>query len=286
MSFVSLAVLCLWVSHTAVFSVGAVPTGFPASGNGLWYSEPAVNWSTQYLPIGNGYLGAMINGNPVYDRIQLNLESLWSGGPFQDPAYNGGNHPASEAGYLATQLARIRQTIFTSSNGTIPDVRPLPIDAGAYGSYSGAGYLNVNRTASGKITNYARWLDMDTAVLKTISYFCSNPSRACTVHTVASTPGALSATFSFASLDGLPTPNITCLDSTTLQLRGYASSPGMVYEVLAKVQQSGPTNATAGCVADSKTKAALLVTQNATEAWSAPEQSHVLPSAPKAQVLK
>ncbi|KAF8604839.1 glycoside hydrolase family 95 protein [Ceratobasidium sp. AG-I] len=277
MSFVSLAALCLWVSHTAVFSVGAVPTGFPASGNGLWYSEPAVNWSTQYLPIGNGYLGAMINGNPVYDRIQLNLESLWSGGPFQDPAYNGGNHPASEAGYLATQLARIRQTIFTSSNGTIPDVRPLPIDAGAYGSYSGAGYLNVNRTASGKITNYARWLDMDTAVLKTTwtepsssfnrSYFCSNPSRACTVHTVASTPGALSATFSFASLDGLPTPNITCLDSTTLQLRGYASSPGMIYEILAKVQQSGPTNATAGCVADSKTKAALLVTQNATEAW-------------------
>lgn len=27
----------------------------------------------------------MINGNPVYDRIQLNIESLWSGGPFQDP---------------------------------------------------------------------------------------------------------------------------------------------------------------------------------------------------------
>jgi alpha-L-fucosidase 2 len=34
----------------------AVPSGFPTSGNGLWYTEPAVNWSTQYLPIGNGYL--------------------------------------------------------------------------------------------------------------------------------------------------------------------------------------------------------------------------------------
>lgn len=101
MSFISLAALGLWASHV----VGAVPSGFPTSGNGLWYSEPAVNWSTQYLPIGNGYLGgmfynyilsslsygshigdaAMINGDPVYDRIQLNLESLWSGGPFQDP---------------------------------------------------------------------------------------------------------------------------------------------------------------------------------------------------------
>lgn len=42
--------------------VGA-PVGFPASGNGLWYAQPAVNWSTQYLPIGNGYLG----GTPTPD---------------------------------------------------------------------------------------------------------------------------------------------------------------------------------------------------------------------------
>lgn len=37
--------------------VTAIPSGFPSTGNGLWYTEPAVNWSTQYLPIGNGYLG-------------------------------------------------------------------------------------------------------------------------------------------------------------------------------------------------------------------------------------
>lgn len=115
MALISLA-LGLGIS---VSGAAAVPAGFPSSGNGLWYTEPAVNWSTQYLPIGNGYLGAMVNGNPVSDRVQLNIESLWSGGPFADPDYNGGNHPASEAGYLATQLARIRNTIFTSSNGTI-----------------------------------------------------------------------------------------------------------------------------------------------------------------------
>ncbi|CAE6459283.1 unnamed protein product [Rhizoctonia solani] len=163
MSLVSLALGLLGSGGLAL----AVPSGFPTSGNGLWYSEPAVNWSTQYLPIGNGYLGAMINGNPASDRIQLNIESLWSGGPFADQSYNGGNHQPSERAYLASQLARIRNTIFTSSNGTIRGVEPLPIDAGAYGSYSGAGYLNVNRTASGKATSYARWLDMDNAVLKT-----------------------------------------------------------------------------------------------------------------------
>ncbi|KAJ1300892.1 hypothetical protein OPQ81_003318 [Rhizoctonia solani] len=273
MAFVSLALGLLGSGAAAV----AAPSGFPASGNGLWYTEPAVNWSTQYLPIGNGYLGAMVNGNPVFDRIQLNIESLWSGGPFADPSYNGGNHQPSERSYLASQLARIRDTIFSSSNGTIEGVEPLPIDAGAYGSYSGAGYLNINRTASGGATNYARWLDMDNAVLNTIwtepsgsfnrTYFCSNPTRACTVHTVSSTPGGFSATFSFSSLDGLPTRNITCLDNNTIQLRGYAGSPGMLYEILGKIQQSGPANSSAGCSVDEKTGDAVLVVKGSTEAW-------------------
>lgn len=118
---------------------------------------------------------------------------------------------------------------------------------------------------------------MDTAVLKTTwsepsgsfnrSYFCSNPTRACTVHTVSSTPGALSATFSFSSLDGLPAREITCLDSTTVQLRGYAASPGMLYEILARIQQSGPVNSTAGCAVDAKSGEALLITKGSTEAW-------------------
>lgn len=70
-------------------------------------------------------------------------------------SYNGRNHNASDAGYLATQLARIRQSIFHSKDGTIPgsssvcsckpililcplsipqDIYPLPSAAGAYGT--------------------------------------------------------------------------------------------------------------------------------------------------------
>ncbi|KEP50433.1 glycoside hydrolase family 95 protein [Rhizoctonia solani 123E] len=266
-------VLSLWGSAVTV----SAPFGFPTSGNGLWYSEPAVNWSMQYLPIGNGYLGAMINGDPISDRIQLNIESLWSGGPFADPTYNGGNHQPSEQSYLASELARIRNTIFTSSNGTIPGVEPLSVYPGAYGSYSGAGYLNINRTASGNLTNYARWLDMDHAVLKTVwtepcgsfnrTYFCSNPTRACTVHTVSSTPGGFTANFSFSSLLGLPTPNITCLDTSTIWLRGYVGSPGMLYEILGTIQQTGPSNSTGRCILDANSGHAVLVVNGSTEAW-------------------
>ena len=33
----------------------------------------------------NSALSAMINGQTTQEVTQLNIESLWSGGPFQDP---------------------------------------------------------------------------------------------------------------------------------------------------------------------------------------------------------
>ncbi len=58
----------------------------------LWYDEAAgADWH-RALPIGNGKLGAMVFGNPVDERIQLNEESLWNGG-----ARNRNNPSAREA---------------------------------------------------------------------------------------------------------------------------------------------------------------------------------------------
>ena len=46
----------------------------------LFFTEPAAGWDTS-LPVGNGRLGAMIRGNPDSEIIQINEESVWSGGP-------------------------------------------------------------------------------------------------------------------------------------------------------------------------------------------------------------
>ena len=46
----------------------------------LWYRQPAPQWD-HALPIGNGRLGAMIFGRIEDERIQLNEDTLWSGGP-------------------------------------------------------------------------------------------------------------------------------------------------------------------------------------------------------------
>ena len=61
------------------------PPGFPSSGNGLWYKQPGKIWARDYLPIGNGYLAAMVPGGATQEILQLNIESLWSGGFFADP---------------------------------------------------------------------------------------------------------------------------------------------------------------------------------------------------------
>ncbi len=49
----------------------------------LWYNQPAANWMTQALPIGNGRIGAMIFGGIEEEHIQFNDKSLWSGNTTQ-----------------------------------------------------------------------------------------------------------------------------------------------------------------------------------------------------------
>ncbi|MBR6874391.1 MAG: glycoside hydrolase family 95 protein [Ruminococcus sp.] len=48
--------------------------------NVLWYKSPAEDWNDA-LALGNGRIGAMTFGQPLYERICLNEDSLWSGGP-------------------------------------------------------------------------------------------------------------------------------------------------------------------------------------------------------------
>lgn len=65
--------------------VRCAPSGFPSSCNGLWYSKPGGIWAREWLPVGNGYLGAMSAGGTYQEIVQLNIETLWSGGPFAEP---------------------------------------------------------------------------------------------------------------------------------------------------------------------------------------------------------
>src|SRR5690606_18964189 len=49
----------------------------------LWYARPATQW-VEALPLGNGRLGAMVWGGGKHERLQLNEDTLYAGGPY-DP---------------------------------------------------------------------------------------------------------------------------------------------------------------------------------------------------------
>lgn len=81
----------------------------------------------------------MTPGGASQETTQLNIESLWAGGPFADPVgvfsllssrpsthanlylqtYNGGNKQPSEQVATAQAMQSIRQAIFQSSTGDI-----------------------------------------------------------------------------------------------------------------------------------------------------------------------
>ncbi|PCH71706.1 MAG: hypothetical protein COC06_00220 [Bacteroidales bacterium] len=121
----------------------------------LWYNEPAKEW-VEALPVGNGRLGAMVFGTPQSEKIQLNEETIWGGGP-----YRNDNPKSLEALPKARELIfegktseadlLINETFFTSTNG-------MP--------YQSAGSVILNFPGHEKYQNYYRELDLNRAVVK------------------------------------------------------------------------------------------------------------------------
>lgn len=252
----------------------SAPPGFPTTGNGLWYTTPATNWATQYLPVGNGYLGATTPGGSALEVTPLNIDALWSGGPFEDPNYNGGNKQPYEQAAMAAALEQIRHTIFTSDTGTIDNIEVLSTDAGAYGSNVVAATLVNEVNVTGPISDYYRWLDMDIGVHRTLwtqggatyrrDLFCSHPVKACVQH-LGSTSTLPNITYTFVGYLSLPPITSNCYNNNTLQVQGSAGSPGMIWEILATVQASGK-GASVSCTALNSTTSVITV-GGAEEAW-------------------
>src|SRR3954471_16231009 len=67
----------------------------------LWYDEPAGTEWLRALPIGNGRLAAMVFGNIDTERLQLNEDTVWAGGPYDSANTRG-----------AANLAEIRRRVF------------------------------------------------------------------------------------------------------------------------------------------------------------------------------
>ena len=71
----------------------------------LWYTAPAREW-VEALPVGNGFLGAMVFGGTARERIQFNESTIWTGGP-HDYARKGASEVTSTVISMSLSLVAV-----------------------------------------------------------------------------------------------------------------------------------------------------------------------------------
>lgn len=99
----SLVLLC---STAGTLRATPIPGPFQKPALKATYHAPAKVWESEALPIGNGYMGAMIFGGVHQDVIQINEHTVWSGGPGEDALYDGGHLRTPEENKASLQKAR------------------------------------------------------------------------------------------------------------------------------------------------------------------------------------
>jgi len=181
----------------------------------LWYAQPADasapdkadGWQNdpewlKALPVGNGFLGAMVFGGVDRERLQLNEKSVWSGSP------DDNDNPDAYA-----TLGEIRRLLF---EGNYKDASQLILQtqvcrgAGSghgngaevpFGCFQTLGDLRLDLGPGSGAEDYRRELDLGRGVV-TVSYrrdgvrfrreiFASYPDRALVVRLTSDRKGAL-----------------------------------------------------------------------------------------------
>ena len=165
----------------------------PSPKNVIWFDKPASYWEEAW-PVGNGRIGAMIYGGTEVEEIQLNEETISTGGPYENWNPKG-----------LQNLQKMRDLVFS---GQYDEAQKLGDEnflspVGEEMSYQTAGSLKIKFPGrEGEVTDYRRELDIDRAVVRTsykvggVEYveeaFASFTDQLIIVRITASKPKAIS----------------------------------------------------------------------------------------------
>ncbi|MCE9547838.1 MAG: glycoside hydrolase family 95 protein, partial [Planctomycetia bacterium] len=193
-----LARVFLAVTITLSISTALIAAESPSQ-NILWYNQPVprnnrgnMPWD-QGMPIGNGRLGGMVFGETEHERIQLNEDTLWVGGPRDT------NNPEALA-----NLPKVRKLLFDGKPGEAINLanQKLMGRPSRLRPYQTLGDLWIDFKDPGKVSDYRRELDMPHGIA-TVAYqagdahlrrevFCSAPDQVMVVRLTSDQPAGLS----------------------------------------------------------------------------------------------
>ena len=238
----------------------------------LWYRRPASpNAWTEALQVGNGRIGAMVFGGVNQERLQMNEDTLWAGGP-----YNPVN-PAAK-----TNLAQVRQLIFDEKYQDANNLinRALIARPSSQMAYEPAGDLYLNFPVVESVENYRRDLNLDTAVAGVeysangVHYsravFASPVDQVIVVRLTADKKGSISFNAGLHTT-AQQKPEVTVEPDNTLAMRGVNGSGAgniagaLKFEVRARViAQGGQTIANTNSIDVTNADSATILVAIAT----------------------
>ncbi|MCR4938613.1 MAG: glycoside hydrolase family 95 protein [Treponemataceae bacterium] len=141
----------------------------------LWYDKPASDWN-EALPLGNGRLGMMMFGQPAFEKLQINEDSVWSG------FFRDRNNPEAKEALPEVRRLLAEGEIRKAQRKVLESFSSLPCNERAFQT---AGYLNISFSSDSQsgycgdfpvtespvggqeathISSYKRQLDISTAV--------------------------------------------------------------------------------------------------------------------------
>ena len=228
----------------------------------LWYTRPAKTW-TEALPIGNGYMGAMVYGGVNTEHIQFNEHTVWTGKP-HDYAHKG----------AVKYLPEIRRLLFEGKQGEAEDLagREFMSEPLHQKAYQPLGDLWIEFPKAEAVSAYSRKLSLENAAA-TVDYvsseasyqrlvFASHPAKCLVMGVITDKPEKMDCRIRITSPHK---DSIVKAEKNQLKLTGQVEAGGIKFECLAGVNALGGEVAIQeGAIHVSKARAFVIVLVAAT----------------------
>lgn len=206
--------------------------------NLIWFNSPARSW-IQGLPVGNGRLGAMVQGKVYNELIQLNEDTVWAKGPEDRNNPDSLSYIEEIRGLLMKgEVMKAQELAEVSMIGTPKRMPP----------YQTLGDLNLMFLGhqDNFAREYRRELDLENALVR-VSYkigdvryrreiFSSHVDQALVIRLTADQPGNISLSVGlFRKFDTVT----TVVNETTLAMKGQCGCAGTKFYTLLRVNSTG-----------------------------------------------